>query len=82
MRIKFLDPYADPDATYKAGREYDFIDLAKARRFIDQGIAVPVQFDQDAPAPAAAEPPLGQIDISPAPASPGTRIRKQPKRKP
>jgi hypothetical protein len=43
MKIKFKTPYADADAGYKAGQEYDFIDTRKASYFIDHGIAVPVE---------------------------------------
>ena len=51
MRLKFLQPAAEPDQGYKKDTEYDFVDQAKAQRFIDAGIAAPVEMPATKPEP-------------------------------
>lgn len=53
MKLKFLEPAADPDNCFKQGHTYDFIDTAKARQFLDHGIAVPVEQQLEQPRPPA-----------------------------
>lgn len=75
MKIKFTQPYSEALEGFKRGSVHNFIDTAKAQRFIEQGIAVPFE-DVTPPEPK----PEAAADATPAAgAEPDARPRKKGK---
>jgi hypothetical protein len=60
MKLKFKEPYAGSDEAYRQGHEYNFVDTRQASRFIDAGIAMPVE---EVPEPDAEPEPAKAVKL-------------------